>query len=75
MPRIAKDDGLDKFQRYRASRRSRGMKLLRIWVSDPRAPGFQAEAERQGRLLRAAPEEQEALAFIESAADWACDLS
>jgi hypothetical protein len=49
------------------------MKLLRIWVSDPSAPGFQAEADRQAQLLACAPEEQEALAFIEAAADWAGD--
>ncbi len=73
MPRIAKDGGSDRFQRYRASRRARGMKLLRIWVSDPSAPGFQAEADRQAQLLACAPEEQEALAFIEAAADWAGD--
>ena len=69
MPRPARTDGLDKFQRYRATRRARGMKLLRIWVPDPRAPGFRQEAERQASLLRGAPEEREALDFIEAAAD------
>jgi hypothetical protein len=66
MPRAASDDGLDKFQRYRASRRASGMKLLRIWVPDPHAPGFAEEAERQAKLLRGAPEEQDALNFIEA---------
>ncbi len=60
----------DKFQRYRASKTAAGMKLVRLWVSDPRAPGFVAEAERQARLLRGAPEEGDALNFIEAAADW-----
>jgi hypothetical protein len=69
MPRAASDDGLDKFQRYRAARRNSGMKLLRIWVPDPNAPGFREEAERQAQLLRNAPEEQEALDFIEAAFD------
>lgn len=64
------EDGLDKFRRYRAVRRARGMKLLRVWVPDPHAPGFREEAERQASLLRGAPEEREALDFIEAAADW-----
>lgn len=45
------------------------MKLLRVWVPDPHAPGFREEAERQASLLRGAPEEHEALDFIEAAAD------
>jgi hypothetical protein len=44
------------------------LKLLRVWVPDPRAPGFQEEAERQAKLLRGAPEETDALDFIASAA-------
>lgn len=68
MPRPAKSDSLDKFGRYRASQRARGMKLLRVWVPDPRAPGFREEARRQAALLRGAPEEEEALDFIEAAA-------
>ena len=69
MPRAAKQDGLDKFRRLRANRRAQGMKLLRIWVPDPKAPGFAAEARRQAALLRGAPEEQDALDFIEAAMD------
>jgi len=60
----------DKFKRYRAAKRDSGMKLLRIWVPDPHAPGFREEAARQAALLRGASEEGEALAFIEAAADW-----
>jgi hypothetical protein len=60
----------DKFQRYRASRKARGLKLLRVWTVDPHAPGFAEEARRQALLLRGSPEEVEALAFIESAADF-----
>jgi hypothetical protein len=69
MPRPAKQDGLDKFRRLRANRRARGMKLVRIWVPDPKAPGFAEEARRQAALLRGAAEEQEALNFIEAAMD------
>ncbi len=68
MPRPAKHYGLDKFGRYRANQRARGMKLLRVWVPDPRAPGFREAARRQAALLRGAPEEDEALDFIEAAA-------
>lgn len=57
MARAAKRDGLDKFRRLRLDRRARGMKLLRIWVPDPKAPGFAEEARRQAALLRGAPEE------------------
>ncbi len=49
----------------RATRK--GMKLLRIWVPDTKAPGFAAEARRQAALLRDAPEQREALDFIEAA--------
>ena len=59
----------DKFQRYRASKKAAGMKLVRLWISDPRTPGFEAEAERQANLLRGAPEEVDALDFIAVAAD------
>ncbi|MBV9250109.1 MAG: DUF3018 family protein [Acetobacteraceae bacterium] len=45
------------------------MRLLRIWVPESKAPGFDAEARRQAALLRGAAEEREALDFIEAAAD------
>jgi hypothetical protein len=54
-----------KYQRYRASQKNKGMKLLRIWVPDVNAPGFKEEAERQAARLRDAAEEKEALEFIE----------
>jgi len=69
MPRPATNDGRDKFQRYRETRKTRGMKLLRLWVPNPHAPGFREEAERQALLLRNAPEERDALDFIEGLAD------
>jgi hypothetical protein len=69
MPRPAHADGQSKFQRYRSGKRSKGMKLLRIWVPDPRAPGFMEEARRQAALLRSSSGETEALDFIEAAAD------
>ena len=71
MPRVVTpSDESSKFQRYRANKRRQGMKLLRVWVPDPAAPDFAAEARRQAVLLRGAPEECEALDFIETAADF-----
>ena len=70
MPRAARTDRLGKVQRYRASRRTRGMKLLRVWVPDPHAPGFRDEAHRQALALQGASEEADALDFIEAAAAW-----
>jgi hypothetical protein len=73
MARPASKDGLDKFKRYRASQKTQGLKLVRLWVCDPAAPGFRKKARRQAALLRGAPEEADALAFIEShtdQADW-----
>jgi hypothetical protein len=61
---------LSKFQRYRMGKRHKGMRLLRVWVPDPRSEGFQKEVDRQVKLLRNKPEEKEALAFIEAAFDW-----
>jgi hypothetical protein len=61
---------LTKFQRYRRAQADKGMKLLRIWVSDSTRPEFAKEAARQARLLRRRPEEAEALAFIEAAFPW-----
>lgn len=43
-----------------------GVKLLRIWVPDPKSPDFAKEAERQGALLRGRPEEEAAIRFAEA---------
>lgn len=70
MAKIMQKDGLTKFQRHRRAQAAKGMKLLRIWAPDPRAPAFRAEVARQSALIRGAPEEAEALDFIQSAGDW-----
>lgn len=70
MPRVATPNGSNKFQRYRVNKHRQGMKLLRVWVPDPTAPGFTAEAQQQAALLRGALEERAALDFIEAAADF-----
>lgn len=63
-------DELSKFQRYRVAQSKRGLKLLRVWVPDPKRPEFTKEAKRQGLLLKSRPEEIEALDFIAAAGDW-----
>jgi len=74
MPRPAAQDGKPKPPRKRVPSKRPGMKLIRIWVPDPDAPGFKEELARQAALLRGAPEEQEALDFIEAVtADWIND--
>jgi len=70
MPRPEEQDGLSKFRRYRQNQRRKGMKLLRMWVPNPRAPEFKSEAARQTELLRGRLEEREALDFIEHAFAW-----
>lgn len=70
MTKAASSDGLTKFQRYRQARIRRGMRLLRVWVLDPKSPEFQAAAARQSSVLRGVPEDAEALGFIGAAADW-----
>jgi hypothetical protein len=72
MPRSKRvsDDGLTKFKRYRLSKQRRGMRLLRVWVPDPRRPEFVAEARRQAELLQGRPEQNEALDFIAAAFAW-----
>jgi hypothetical protein len=62
-----------KFRRYRERMKARGLKEVRLWVFDPTAPGFAEEMRREAELLRGAPEEREALDFIEAAADWGDD--
>jgi Protein of unknown function (DUF3018) len=64
------DIPISKFQRYRLAKSRKGMKLLRIWVSDTKRPEFAAEAARQGALLRGRPEEKDALEFIAVAFEW-----
>ena len=55
-----------KFARYRARKKAQGLRELRMWVPDVNSPEFKAQAEREAKLLRGAPEEQDALDFIEA---------
>ena len=56
----------EKFRRYRASKRRQGLREIRMWVPDVRAPGFAEEAARQGARLRDTPGERDAIELIEA---------
>src|SRR5690349_10173280 len=51
MPRPLILDGLDKHRRRRLKLKAEGKKLVRIWLPDPRAPGFRDEARRQAEMV------------------------
>jgi hypothetical protein len=53
MYRMAQSSSARRVQRRRDKLRAQGMRPVQIWVPDTRAPGFAAEALRQGRLVGA----------------------
>lgn len=55
---------------HRAELRKRGLRPIRIWVPDTRAPGFADEARRQSRLVDADDEFEDVMTFIERNAAW-----
>ena len=67
MARPTRHDGLGQLRRSRTDRKVAGMRLVRIWVPDTDTPAFAVAAHREAEVLRGAPEEQEALDFIEAA--------
>ena len=63
-------------QRRRDKMRAMGLRPVQIWVPDTNAPGFAAEAARQGRLLaewEASPAGREEMAFWDALASEAWD--
>ena len=70
MPQSAPEKGRSRLGRYRDNKRRRGMRLLRIWVPDPHAPGFAAEALRQAKIINDAADATEVMDFIAQTADW-----
>ena len=55
-------------RQHRERLRTAGLRPIQLWVPDTRAPGFAEECQRQSRLLRNDPAEQESLDFIETLA-------
>jgi hypothetical protein len=60
----------ERVRAYRERMRKRGMKLVQVWVPDPKSPYFFAEARRQARLIAESPSEKDDQAFIDSISDW-----
>lgn len=63
-------------QRRRDKLRAMGLRPVQIWVPDTTAPGYAAEAARQGRLLaewEASQAGREEMAFWEALASEAWD--
>ncbi|HEY7246820.1 MAG TPA: antitoxin MazE family protein [Xanthobacteraceae bacterium] len=60
----------EKVRAYRDRMRKLGMKLIQIWVPDPRSPYFAAQARRESRLIAQSPQEKDDQAFIDSITDW-----
>jgi Protein of unknown function (DUF3018) len=56
----------NKFKKYRASKQQRGLKLVRMWLPDPKSVAFRRSIRRQCLALRGTPEDRDALDFIEA---------
>lgn len=59
----------DRVRRHRESLRAAGFRPVQLWVPDTRDPVFIEECRRQSRSLRGDRQEDEILAWLESAAD------
>jgi Protein of unknown function (DUF3018) len=56
----------DKFRAYRARKKAAGLREVRLWVPDVKAPGFWERSVLAATILRDAPEEEETMCFIEA---------
>jgi hypothetical protein len=54
----------ERVRAYRERMRKRGMKVVQIWVPDPKSSYFAAQARRQSRFIAESPEEKDGQAFI-----------
>ena len=52
--------------RYRARKKSQGLREIRLWLPDVNAPGFWERSVLAAAILRDAPEEEETMRFIEA---------
>ncbi len=58
-----------KMSAYRARLRREGLRPIQVWVPDTRSPALAEAARRQSRLASRRKSEQDALDFIDAAAD------
>jgi hypothetical protein len=65
----ASPSGQSKFARYRARRKAKGLREIRLWVADVNAPGFQERLNDQIARINASEDEREVMLFCEAAAD------
>lgn len=63
----------DKFRAYRARKKARGLREVRLWLPDLDSAAFQREAKRQATLLDRTVDEREATAMMGRLANEAWD--
>lgn len=59
----------DKFRRYRARKKLKGLREVRMWVPDVNAPGFQERLDDQIARINASEDEREVMLFMDAAAE------
>jgi hypothetical protein len=59
----------DKFRRYRAAKKARGLKEVRLWLPDTKSPEFKAQLAQIEKELLASEEEREIALFMDAALD------
>jgi Protein of unknown function (DUF3018) len=76
-PRAAKSaqarTSRDKVRAYRKRMRSKGLRLVQMWLPDTRTPEFAAEAHRQSLLANSSAFAAEDQAWVDSISDWNSD--
>ena len=60
----------EKFRRYRARLKARGLRQIQLWVPDTTNPHFQEKLKLQIKRIEDSKEDRESLTFIEQVADW-----
>ena len=56
----------NKFARFRARKKAKGLREIRMWVPDVNAPGFQERLDEQIARINASDSSREALDFIDA---------
>lgn len=55
----------DKFRRYRAKKKAQGLREVRLWALDTKAPGFQEDLNREIALINASKDSAEVQAWLD----------
>ena len=59
----------DKFRRYRAKKKAKGLREVRLWVPDLRNPEVLARVQAEADRLRDTPGEKDAVAWLDAAVE------